>query len=126
MEAVGLDSPRASGLAAAIADRRTPGRNSLTAGSKIDLYRARGLPCGPANRPFGSLDEISLVPDMSDDIAARLRPQLSLYNDSGTQAWHIIVTAVVKDRARFTRSAVVRMAADRGSDGSPLQTLTWE
>lgn len=63
---------------------------------------------------------------MSDDIAARLRPQLSLYNDSGTQAWHIIVTAVVKDRARFTRSAVVRMAADRGSDGSPLQTLTWE
>jgi general secretion pathway protein K len=82
--AVGVDQPRAALLAAEMGDWRRRTLNSVLGGTKIDQYREHGLPYGPGDRPFGSVEEIGLIPDMTQDILARLRPWLSVYQEGQT------------------------------------------
>ena len=157
--AVGVDPARATALAGEIADWRTRTAASATGGAKIDLYRERGLPYRSADHPFYSVDEIGLIPDMTPDILARLRPFLSVYhegdvddptgatpaglavadtgssnsaNRSSSRNVIMRVTAVgaIPGRARFVRSAVVRIRADPAAEpeaaGDLVQILTWE
>jgi general secretion pathway protein K len=79
--AVGVDQPRAARLAGEIADWRIRGQVSVLGGLKADQYRERGLPYGWGGRPFESVDEIGLVPDMTPEIMARIRPWLSVYHE---------------------------------------------
>jgi general secretion pathway protein K len=81
LRAVGVDPPRAAALAAAIVDWRSRSTISVSGGLKANQYRAAGMPYREADRPFESLDEIALVLGMTDEIAARLRPWLSLYRE---------------------------------------------
>jgi general secretion pathway protein K len=156
--AVGVDPARATVLAGEIADWRTKTAISALGGAKIDLYRDRGLPYRSADHPFYSVDEIALVPDITPDILARLRPWLSVYHegdvddpggatpagmavDAGNSLsdnhllsrnviMHVTAVAVIPGRARFVRSAVVRIRADPAADpetaGDLVQILTWE
>ena len=170
--AVGVDQPRADRLSGEIYDWRNWGRISVLGGPKLDQYRGHGLPYRSGDSPFISVDEIGLVPDMTQDIMARLRPWLSVYHEGdvsdpggvspagaavadarysssgvsgpGYTSRNTIIglraTAVVYGRARFVRSAVVRMRAGPGTDlrmragpgtdagprGDLLQILNWE
>jgi general secretion pathway protein K len=157
--AVGVDPARATALAGEIADWRTRTTASTLGGAKIDLYRDRGLPYRSADHPFYSVDEIGLVPDMTPDILARLRPWLSVYHEgnvddptgatpagvavadavssnsgNGSSGRNIIMRvtalAAIPGRARFVRSAVVRIRADPAAEpeaaGDLVQILTWE
>jgi general secretion pathway protein K len=137
----GAEPSRAASLAKAIVDWRIRGLNSLSGGTKLDQYRAAGLPYSAANRPFHSIDELGLVLGMSSPLLARLEPRLSIYPPgdveqplSGTvAAWTseeeaktgsigrnlvatIVATARLPHGARFARRAVVRFNLDPGVD----------
>jgi general secretion pathway protein K len=79
--AVGVDQPRAALLAAEMADWRKRSQNSALGGMKLDQYLGHGLPYRSGDRPFTSVDEIALIPDMTPEILARLRPWLSVYQE---------------------------------------------
>ncbi len=117
---VGLDPARAASLAAAILDWRTRSPNPLPGGAKLPQYRAAGLPYGPASRPFESLDEVGLVLGMTPDILARLKPHLSVYNDSEVRR---AAADPVADQA-IEESQLGRGPANQLSFESDSQTAT--
>jgi general secretion pathway protein K len=63
--AIGTDPETALDLAREMVDWRTGAPASIAGGAKLDRYRFAGLPYGPANSPFASLDEIGLIPGMT-------------------------------------------------------------
>ena len=152
LEAVGVDPARAAALAGEIADWRTKTTASTLGGAKIDLYRDRSLPYRSADHPFYSVDEIGLVPDMTPDILARLRPWLSVYHegdvadpggttpagvavaDTGSSRsgnrfssrnviMRVTAAATIPGRAHFVRSAVVRIRADPAAEAETAADL---
>jgi general secretion pathway protein K len=158
LAAVGIDQPSAARLAGEIVDWRLGGQNSVLGGPKLDQYRDHDLPYQADGRPFTSVDDIALVPDMTPDILARIRPWLSIYHEGdvaesggalptgsaiidarlsgpgltgpGLVSRNVImqVTAVasIRGRARFVRSAIVRVRATPSDNGPFIQVLTWE
>jgi general secretion pathway protein K len=153
---LGVDSARSMALAQAIVDWRTPNQASLAGGAKITAYRAAGLPYGPANRPYDSVDELGLVIGMTPALLARMKPFLSVYQEGdatdmlsnpiqaavedapqiGT-GWQLGATgrvmvalleveAVGATGGRFTRRAVVRLRAEPSLEQSAYEVLTWE
>jgi general secretion pathway protein K len=86
LAAVGVDQARAARLAGEIVDWRNRSTDSILGGPKVDQYRMRGLPYRSADRPFDSVDEISLIPDMTRDIIARLSPWLSVWHEGDVSA----------------------------------------
>jgi general secretion pathway protein K len=82
---LGVPPARAGPLSRAIIDWRTPSGESISGGEKLTQYRAAGLPYGPANRPFESLDEIGLVVGMTQDVLDRIKPFLSVYQEGTVQ-----------------------------------------
>ncbi len=162
LAAVGVDQARAARLAGELADWRTTDPLSVLGGLKLDQYRDRGLPYRSADHGFYSVDEMGLVPDMTPDVLARLRPRLSIWHEgdvsdpggaspaaaaisdaaadqpgaagpdfvSDNLAMRLTAVAVIPGRARFVRSAVVRLrlgaAADGGAGDSLVQVLDWE
>jgi general secretion pathway protein K len=156
LAALGVVSSRAMTLAQAIADWRTPGQVSLAGGPKIAPYRTAGLPYGPANRPFDSVDELGLVIGMTPVLLARMKPFLSVYQEGDAtdllanpvqaaaedtpligDGWQlgatgrVMVALIEADAAsaaggRFTRRAVVRLRAEPSLEQSAHEVLTWE
>ena len=82
---LGLDQARAAALAKAIVDWRSGAATLTSGGTKLDQYRAAGLPYAPSNRPFESIDEMGLVVGMTPDILARLKPYVSVYQEGDVQ-----------------------------------------
>ena len=147
MVAAGADQGRAGLIAGEIVDWRNRSAASVFGGEKIDLYRNRGLPYRSADRPFDSVDESGLIPDMTPDLLARLRPWLSVYRNSddtgvnvrqaagnpGEQGlvnpnivMRVTAAATIRGRARAVRSAVVLIHAGTEVNGKLYQVLVWE
>jgi general secretion pathway protein K len=82
LRVLGVDAGHASALASAIADWREPGDQPRPDGAKAPQYNAAGLDYGPPDAPFESLDEIGRVLGMTPQLAAALRPHLTLYSYS--------------------------------------------
>ncbi|PIK68885.1 general secretion pathway protein GspK [Methylobacterium frigidaeris] len=81
---LGLPDREALALGAEIVDYRDPDdAPEPNGGAELPQYRARGLPWGPRNAPFASIDEIDRLPSMTPTLAARLRPALTVYNEGG-------------------------------------------
>ena len=76
---VGVDPAHALVLTRALIDWRTITPVSLAGGLKLERYQRAHLPYGPPGRPFTSVNEIGLVPGMSDDLLVRLQPYVSVY-----------------------------------------------
>jgi general secretion pathway protein K len=153
---LGVESGKRAALARAIVDWRSGGSRSESAGSKLLRYQAAGLPYGPANQPFESLDEIGLVIGMTPELLARMKPLLSIHTESDGLAddeafqsagktasartgggWQfgstgrimavtIEASAIAVKGGQFTRQAVVRLRADPSLDQAPYQILTWK
>jgi general secretion pathway protein K len=151
---VGVDSGKAAALARAIVDWHSNGAQSLSGGTKLAQYQAAGLPYGPANQLFDSVDDVGMVVGMTPAVMARIRPFLSIYREGDPQApnelpvtpeeaslstgdpWYfgssgrvmvvmIDAAAVGAKGGRFTRQAVVRLRAEASLDQAPFQILTW-
>ncbi len=82
--ALGLADRDASAIAAEIVDDRdaddTP---EPTGGAEAPQYKARGLPYGPRNAPYDSIDELDRLPSMTRAIGAILRPAVTVWNNGG-------------------------------------------
>jgi general secretion pathway protein K len=79
---VGTDPGQAARLAAAIADWVDTDDDVRPLGAEKDQYHDAGLPYGPANAPFESLDELALVFGMTPAILAAARPYLSIHTQT--------------------------------------------
>lgn len=83
--ALGVPDRAALALGAEIVDYRDPDDiPEPNGGAELAQYQARFLPYGPRNGPFLSTDEIGRLPSMTPEIAARLEPALTVYNEGGT------------------------------------------
>jgi general secretion pathway protein K len=109
LAAVGADPAEALDLSRAMVDWRTATTMSLAGGLKLDRYRRAGLPYGPPNRPFASVDEIGLVVGMNDVLLARLRPYFSVYQigDAHEIANSSFNRAVQQDAAMIGRTSAL-------------------
>jgi general secretion pathway protein K len=83
LQEIGVPSSTAASLAAAIEDFHSPRLEPLPGGAKAPQYLAAGLPYGPSNKPFRSLDEVRLVLGMTPEIFARLSPHISVTKVTG-------------------------------------------
>jgi general secretion pathway protein K len=154
--AVGTEPDKAAVLSRAIVDWRQAAPESLSGGLKLQQYRSAGLPYGPANRLYDTVDEVGLVIGMTPKLLARLRPLLSVYQEGdppepeeafvaarneallpAADPWHFgatgrIMIAMIEATANgpqgghFTRQAVVRLRAEASLDQAPFQILTWD
>jgi general secretion pathway protein K len=82
---VGVDAVTSTRIAKSIVDYRSRTATSLSGGQTIAQYVDAGLPYGPSNRPFESLDEIGLVIGMTPDLLVRIEPYLSIYQNAVTR-----------------------------------------
>ncbi len=78
----GMDETEAWHLADAIEDWRDEDDLPRLYGAELAEYEAAGYPYGPANQPFGSVDELQQVIGMSWDLYRELEPMLTV-NSSG-------------------------------------------
>jgi general secretion pathway protein K len=152
--AVGATGEQAQALTQAIVDWRGGGGISLEQqAAVIQQYQAAGLKYQPSFAPFETVDDMRLVLGMPPDLAARLRPHLSVTQIGAIDPTHadpvvaqalrqlpsgpgtappiplayrsvaIRATAPGRAGARFTRRATVRLGP-----GLPrgYSLLTWE
>jgi general secretion pathway protein K len=153
---VGVNGGTAEGLARAIIESRSPPARPRPGAVRGVQPRTGGPPQAGSNQLFDSLDDVALVPGMTQAVFAKLRPYLSVYQEADSLAsndalptsfnepsrligdgWHlgstgrvmlvmIEATAVGRSGGRFTRQAVVRLRAEASLDQSPFQILTWD
>ncbi|GEP06375.1 general secretion pathway protein GspK [Methylobacterium oxalidis] len=82
--ALGIPDRDATTIAAEIVDYRDPDDvPEPGGGAEAPQYRSRGLAYGPRNGPFATIDELDQLPSMTEDMAARLRPAVTVYNPGG-------------------------------------------
>jgi len=77
-EAAGLDRTAADAMADRVSDWREPGDLKRLNGAKAPEYRAAGLPYGPRDGPFQSINELNLVLGMTPTLYAALAPGITV------------------------------------------------
>jgi len=78
-----VEEEQAWQLADAIEDWRDPDDLPRLYGAEIDEYDAAGYPYGPANAPFGSVDELQQVIGMSFELFQRLEDLVTVNGRGG-------------------------------------------
>lgn len=154
LRGVGADGGTARAVAAAMLDWRTAGAEPRQFGAKLPQYRAAGLPFGPPDAPFRSIDEVGLVLGMTPGLLARLSPHLSFFYEgdpdpdvadpvvlaalrlaagqaniggsggAGVRTVRLTAAASGRGGGRFVRRAVVQLAPDGA--GRPYRMLDWK
>lgn len=76
----GMDETEAWYLADAIEDWRDEDDLPRLYGAELAEYEAAGYPYGPANEPFGSIDELQQVIGVSWDLFKELEPMLTVHS----------------------------------------------
>ncbi len=76
----GMEETEAWHLADAIEDWRDEDELPRLYGAELEEYEAAGYPYGPANEPFGSVDELQQVIGMSWDLYKELEPMLTVHS----------------------------------------------
>lgn len=95
------------GLADAIIDYRDDDNSKRPQGAERDEYSAAGRP-GPKNAPFSAVEEIEQVLGVDAELAARLRPHITIYpGQPGI------------DTGSASRELLAVLARGLGSDTSP-------
>jgi general secretion pathway protein K len=82
LQETGVPPSRAETLAAAIGGWHDPVRQARPGGGGPGDYSAAGLDYGPPGSPIEDVGELSRVLGMTPNLAAALRPHLSLWNQS--------------------------------------------
>lgn len=109
---VGASPARADVLATAIVEWRSPGQVRRAGSTKAAAYRADGRDYGPPGAPFETVAELRDVLDMTPELFAALRPNLSIFTDRLPEP----SLAPVPLRAALSAVGVVgKSGADRGN-----------
>ena len=77
---VGVAADQAAELAAAIGDFRDYDDEPLPRGAEVKEYRAAGMPFGPKNAPFETVEELDQVLGMKPKILVRLRELVTVHS----------------------------------------------
>lgn len=80
MQQFGADQGQAQRLAAAMLDWRDSDELAQPAGAEAAAYAAAGLPYGPANNAFASIEEVRRVLDMPAPLFEAMRPYLTIWS----------------------------------------------
>lgn len=80
MQQFGADQAQAQRLAAAIVDWRDSDDLPQPAGAEAGDYSAAGLPYGPANDAFASIEELRRVLAMPPSLFEAMRPHLTIWS----------------------------------------------
>ena len=95
-------------------------------GAEEAAYRAAGLPWGPKNAPFETVEELQQVLGMTADIYKRVAPSLTTYSGEAgrffgvpDKVFSIHATAERPDGANSVREAVVQLI------GADARVLLW-
>lgn len=114
---LGIPNRDVLALGAEIVDYRDPDDvPEPNGGAELPQYRARGLPWGPRNAPFASIDEVDRLPSMTAGTAARLRPVLTVHNEGG----RFDLAALVR---RVNPAAIRSLPGSVGPVPSPRQVF---
>jgi general secretion pathway protein K len=91
MVQVGVPAPDAAKLAARIDRWRTPVNQA------VQLASTQAVPLPQRGGPFETIDELGLVPGMTRDLLARLKPHLSLFSnfDPDATTRDLVVAAAI-------------------------------
>ena len=76
----GVEEQEAEALAAAVVDWRDPDELVTPNGAEAAEYAAAGRDYGPANGQFTTIEELSQVLGVSDELYRRLEPALTVYS----------------------------------------------
>jgi general secretion pathway protein K len=106
--AVGIEAQDAQALVDKVLDWREAGIGRRLNGAKAEDYRDAGLPYGPREAPFETVEELQLVMGITPPLFERLAPSLTVYSQS---AWVDPVFA-----PRDALAALTRMGAGSSSD----------
>jgi len=79
-QAGGAPLQRATSLAAAVQDWRSFGIAGLPNGAKAPAYKAAGLPYGPRNGPFATIEELQQVLGMDNDLYEVVAPVVTIWS----------------------------------------------
>jgi len=79
-KAAGATDDKAKALSAAIQDWRRPGDAASPNGAKKPQYEAAGLPYGPRNGPFATVEEARMVLGMTSSLWAAVAPALTIWS----------------------------------------------
>jgi len=79
-ESVGLDEREAEMMVAAIQDWIDPDDETRVLGAEIDEYFAAGYPYGPANQPFGTVEELQQVIGTSLELFRAVESSLTVHS----------------------------------------------
>ena len=82
LEGVGAKGLNAASLTDRIADFRDGDGLRRLNGAEADEYRRAGVPGGPKDAPFAAVEELGQVLGVSPELAARLRPYVTVYSSS--------------------------------------------
>jgi hypothetical protein len=76
----GVGQGKAQSLAAAVADFRDSDNLPRMNGAESDAYQSAGLPWGPKNLPFQSIDELRQVLGITPEIYGRVADYITVYS----------------------------------------------
>lgn len=110
----GVGAPASQALADAIIDYRDDDNTQRPQGAERDQYSAAGRP-GPKNALFSVVEEIEQVLGVDADLAARLRPHITVY--SGQPGI---------DTTSASRQLMAILARGLGQDSTPSQSDSGE
>ncbi|QKK01712.1 MAG: general secretion pathway protein GspK [Pseudomonadota bacterium] len=79
----GVEETEAMHLADAVQDWQDNDDLPRLYGAEVDEYSAAGYPYGPANMPFGSVDELQQLIGMSWELFQRIEPYLTVHANRG-------------------------------------------
>jgi general secretion pathway protein K len=82
---LGADPAAAMSLAASMIDWRSAVDAPERRGAPLARYQQAGGGYAPAGGPFSRLDELGVVPGMTPEMLARLRPHLTLFTTTDTE-----------------------------------------
>lgn len=125
---IGVPAARAASLAAAIADFRDIDDEPLPGGAEAKDYRAAGMPFGPKNAPFETVEELDQVLAMTPAVLNRLRGLVTVHGRSPSldlqHAPPALVAALAAsnpaDIGTTAENARAQLAAQFGATGGGL------
>jgi general secretion pathway protein K len=82
-QAAGSGALKPEEFAALVLDWRDRNSNTRAQGAEAPEYSGQGLPYGPRNGPFLSLEDMLLMPGMTDEDFDLLMPYLTVFNPIG-------------------------------------------
>ncbi len=122
---IGLDERDSELMLAAIQDWIDPDEETRNLGAEIDEYRAAGYPYGPANQPFGTVEELQQVIGTSLELFRAVEPSLTVHSGRADFNPAFAPASVLRTIPDLDSEDVARFIEERSQHqpGEPMQLM---